>query len=116
MKKFLFIVMLLVCTFSCFSQSVDNAFRMEQKESEAEYQIYVGKRIRFREVLDFWESDFKIKADTGIDYTITNIIVKPHKDAEVHIQFSPVTGGKAVEVVAYNKWTNNRKPRKIRGF
>lgn len=100
--------MLLVCTFSCFSQSVDNAFRMEQKESEAEYQIYVGKRIRFREVLDFWESDFKIKADTGIDYTITNIIVKPHKDTEVHIQFSPVTGGKAVEVVAYNKWTNNR--------
>lgn len=112
MKRTIFILLAIFLYLSystIFAQTVDNAFRMEEQESESDYQKYVGKRIRFREALGTLERDFKIKADTSVDYIINSIILKPHKDTEVHIVFRPISGGKPITVIAYNNLTTYRK-------
>lgn len=97
MKNVLFF---LVALFSCISyaQTVENAFRFEEQDSNEDYQKYVGRTVRFRNSLAAVEKDLVIKASLETDYIIRSINaveVKPvgkDKNFEITIVFQDSNG------------------------
>lgn len=91
---------LLLALFSCFSyaQTIENAYRFEEQDSNESYQKYVGRTVRFRKSYGELEKELVIKAALETDYSIKSINaveVKPvgiYKNFEITIVFQDQNG------------------------